>query len=458
LSLEKQDMLLTAYPNGEIRARVPAPVPVPRSDRRRIVSLNLVNRQKLAQNLELPPEVFRYPSCPWPRVGYGGEPRKRTFSLYARQMMARAGGVFSPSREKRNVFLTGTLPGGTMAAFQAMANYSSWAIHRLTTYIPRTLGVLGRDLRWLWCWEFQGRGALHLHAVFELPSVELAQVLVKEFRALWESTLRAIAQKSGVDIFERAAGGTHKDNPEKWRIDAQIAEKSPQRYLAKYLGKPKDKESDKKVPYPVRWYGCSHRLLREFREQTEVVSTHVQREAMPWEVDSDDSEILRLLDLCSSYSVAFCDKVKTGSTFVFYPEEDSLIEVKELFMVVRKRSQKVDGPIDPEAKPQGKEISHRYWKHLEMILVRPWLLERLLNDVGPSYREVYNCWINAKETYVCDLWWLDKYASELLYRQGLVPSVIPPQRSEVGLTERTKKTGKRGKGHEDDDKYPGLPF
>lgn len=451
-------MLITAYPNGEVRARVPAPVPVPRSDRTRSVALNLVNREKLAQNLELPPEVFRYPSCPWPRVGYGGEPKKRTFSLYARQMMARAGGVFSPSREKRTVFLTGTLPGGTIEALQAMANYSSWAVHRLMTYIPRIIKVPARDLYWMWCWEFQGRGALHLHAVFELPSPELAQVLIREFRALWESTLIAIAQKSGTDIFERASGGTHKDNPERWRIDAQLAEKSPQRYLAKYLGKPKDKESEKKVPYPVRWYGCSHRLLKDFREQTEVVSTHAGRELAPWEVDEDDLELLRFLDLCSPYSVAFCDKVKTGSTIVFYPEEESTLLVKEMFMIVRKRAETMSGPIDKEAVCDSKEISVRYWKHLEMLIIRPWLLEEFLNDVGPLYRKVYALWINAKETYISDVWWLDKYASELLYRRGLLPPVIPPKRSEVGLTDETKKTGKRGRRHHPEDEHPKLPF
>jgi hypothetical protein len=451
-------MLITAYPNGEVRARVPAPVSAPRCDRKVLRPVPLVNRQKLAQNLGLPPELFRYPSCSWPRVGYGGRPKERVFSLYARKTMARAGGVFSPAGEKRTVFLTGTLPGGTMAACLALAEYSSWLVHRLMTYIPRVVGLMGRDLRWMWCWEFQSRGALHWHAVVELPSREHADSLCEEFRELWGSALLSIAEKSGVDIFERRDGGTHRYNPERWRIDAQIARKSPQQYLAKYLGKSKGKEMDGEIPYPVRWYGCSRKVLSDLREQTEVVSTHESREEKPWVLSESDLEIVRLLELCSPYSVAFKDKVKSGTTMVFYPDESGIDLVKELFMTVRKKVEKASGPIDKGAVPQGKGYSARRWKHLEMVMVRPQLLNQLLNDVGASYQKVYSDWVNARDTYAADLWWLDKYASELLYRQGLIPSVIPPKASVAGLTEETKKTGKRGGKAQKEDEYPGLPF
>jgi hypothetical protein len=96
-------MQIRLYPNGEIRARV-SPPSVKSSGIGDVPSPLLVNSDKLAISSLPPVEACDYPSCSWPRVGYGGLPVGTSFSAYARKMLARAGGVFSSPGDGRVVF------------------------------------------------------------------------------------------------------------------------------------------------------------------------------------------------------------------------------------------------------------------------------------------------------------------------------------------------------------------
>jgi hypothetical protein len=125
------------------------------------------------------------------------------------------------------------------------------------------LGLRAESLELLWVWEHQTRGALHAHLVVQCPDVEVAARLVEEWGSIWGGCLRAVSEKAAVDIFGRASGGTHKNNPGVWRVDAQICEKDASRYLSKYCSKGSQGFSAFR---PSRWYGASRALRKSVAE------------------------------------------------------------------------------------------------------------------------------------------------------------------------------------------------
>lgn len=195
------------------------------------------------------------PLCEKP--GYGGTPRRVMFGLRARRRIIRAGACldeFVPAGEV--LFLTGTLPGGTGEAMRAIACWSSWLVHSLKKWIWKR----ERSSDSLYCWEYQKRGALHLHYAVRLSSAVARRFVKDGFRRWWYAAMRNISDRAGCDVFARATGGTWKDAPEKIQADAQVVEKSVGRYLAKYLSKAATGFSSVMHPSPVRWFGVSRSL------------------------------------------------------------------------------------------------------------------------------------------------------------------------------------------------------
>lgn len=79
--------------------------------------------------------------------------------------------------------------------------------------------------------------------------------------------------QSGVDVYERAGGGSWKDLKSKVQCYAQQVYKSVGAYLSKYVSKQYDAHSDEcKKYYPSRWWGCSRRLLKAMRTATQVTT------------------------------------------------------------------------------------------------------------------------------------------------------------------------------------------
>lgn len=450
-------MILTVYPNNEVRARVPAPVVAVRCSGGNAASL-LVNREKLALDPATPLSFLKFPSCPWPRQGYGGTPDSTPFSLYGRRTLSRAGGCFSLPEENRIAFLTGTLPGGTDEAIAAISNHSSWVVHRLMTRIPQVLGVRAAELRWMWVWEWQKRGALHWHCVLETPSSEQAHVLIDQFSRIWASVIDGLSRRSGVDCAKRRSGGTWAGQYEKWRNDAQIAVKEPYRYLAKYLSKGCGASDKGKKFFPKRWYSCSRALLRDLRSLTVVASTNESSAKDGWIITEDDIGILGWLNEISEHTVAFVDRVKSGSTVVFYPDSVNTKVVRDfvrnlgvLKMGVLGGSQRREGVVSREGRSDSAcpiekciSLSHR--------------LERLYGDLGDYYRPILDRFIDYEDISLGDFGAIRHTAERLLYRLGVYQSVIPPKASEAGLTDDAPKSVERQGSLELERLYPGLPY
>lgn len=198
--------------------------------------------------------------------GYGAETRYVKYSLYGKRQLKRAGGALDESVPTDEVvFLTGTLPGSTVGAMDAIARYSSWVVHRLKAWVnkrcPSKLDM--------YVWERQRRGALHIHYLCHIPDAESRQFVLDEFHAQWRRLMLRLSVLSGVDVFERSDGTTWKDDPRFPRTDAQICESSAAGYLAKYASKESGKRAGRFCPN--RWYGISRPLLSKLRDLTMTI-------------------------------------------------------------------------------------------------------------------------------------------------------------------------------------------
>lgn len=434
-------MQIRLYPNGELRARV-SPPPVQSSGLGDVPSPLLVNGDKLAISSLPPVEACDYPSCSWPRVGYGGLPVGTSFSAYARKMLARAGGVFSSPEDGRVVFLTGTLPGGTVSAMEALARYSSWVVHQLVTVIPRCAGILPSECQFMWVWELQERGALHWHGVFQFPDRDRAEIVIARFKDIWCGLIDSISAKTGIDMAERWDGGTHAGNYEVWRVDAQFAEKSPSRYLAKYLSKDASKVVGENFFFPTRWYGCSRSILLEMRAKTLYLSTGSPCVVGDERLSSFDLNLLDSWVKESSFSSWYKDKYGEGWTFVFYFEEEKMAGIKEQFPVPGNKLPPNSKKKDKWKPNPGVPSPYVVWKSIDEVLAWPMLAERLYNDIGTYYRTQLDLYRRGSSSVWGDVYWIDRHAEYLLYLQGLRSGVNSGSAPVGGLTpDASKKLG-----------------
>lgn len=430
-------MLLTLYPNFELRARIPAP---PLSRRRQAEPRrwkDVVLPLSIVENLrsKVGPSAFAPEKQESLRPGYGGSPKLREFSVYARRQIARCGGAFGLSGGRAStVFFTGTIPGGTDEALEAVSRWSSWIVHELLTHIPRMCRIRASECQYLWVWEWQERGALHWHCVMEFPSRDIAKIAYQGFKSLWVRCLESVGRFASVDIAERLEGGTHRGNYRVWRTRAEWARKNPARYLAKYMGKVKTPSSVKgKVWPPVRWYGISRCLLGAARALTKNVCSHGLKGSEEHKVTSDDIGLLERLFGLSSVRRAFPDKVRDGFTFVFYFDEKKHMEVLSLMNEYSARDESVTAEVNRSAR-RAKVYA------LTAIGSYPRLLDRFLTLIGDRALSFYGSWVDGQEIPDDELFFLNQAAHSVFLWEGWGYRGQPPERSEAGLPGRGEPT------------------
>lgn len=197
------------------------------------------------------------------KPGWGGLPRKTVFGLRAKRTLLRAGGMMERLFPKENVvFLTGTLPGSTPEAIKALACWSGYVTNLLKTWVD----YYAETEHSFYCWEFQRRGALHIHYAVAIDDDGNRQLVIERFKHQWIRILEQVCAKSGVDLFQRGFGGTHRGNPSKVQAYAQTVRKSVAAYLAKYCSKGHD--TNNAFYCPSRWWGVSRALLKATKEAT----------------------------------------------------------------------------------------------------------------------------------------------------------------------------------------------
>lgn len=83
---------------------------------------------------------------------------------------------------------------------------------------------------------------------------------------------------------------------------------------------------------------------------------------------------------------------------------------------------------------KDEQVLSKIFCGLEKVCSRPDLLERYEADLGNYYRKIFRSWRDESPGVDPEeLFWLEHYARELLFRAGVNYRGQPPQRSVVGL-------------------------
>lgn len=158
------------------------------------------------------------------------------------------------------LFITLTHPGSTDESFRALAEWSGYVVHRLKAWIARYCPSNYS----FYCWEWQKRGALHLHYVLHCPDCGIFKFLQRNAKDEWIRLIDSVCQRSGIDLWGKADGSSWAAYKSVVRVEAARVRKSVACYLSKYLSKGGDQECGPSLQrfFPSRWYGIS-RALRE---------------------------------------------------------------------------------------------------------------------------------------------------------------------------------------------------
>ena len=228
-------------------------------------------------------------------VGFGALSKGTTFGRAAKRFIREAGALVDRADKSHVVFLTGTLPGTTDASMMALAQWSGWVVQTVLNWV-RDYAIDGRAFG---VWEWQKRGALHLHVCVECKTVQQAINLKKRWKARWIKIMDSVSLRSGQDLYGRKIGGTWKNHKWVTRTDAQTVVKSVGCYLSKYLSK--GSQSLRRISRyaPSRWWFASKCLRKE------VVSCR-RETAVPYLSLNDATT---LFERCGSYFADNIDRV-----------------------------------------------------------------------------------------------------------------------------------------------------
>lgn len=216
---------------------------------------NLQSRRQCLLDILKKSQELTLPSQRW------GKPnRKKSFTSNACHRILESGAVIDKENPAKTWMVTCTIPGSTPAALQAVAHWSGWIVNRmLQTIRDNPVGKFGK---WFYVWEFQKRGALHMHWAVAHQDDRIAKRLAEQLEYQWFELLLELKQKAGVDCFERLDGGTHRYSSLNWQSNVQKVQKSVAAYYSKYVSKGSEnqvalKDPTVKVYYPARWWGSS---------------------------------------------------------------------------------------------------------------------------------------------------------------------------------------------------------
>ncbi len=190
------------------------------------------------------------------KIGFGGIRLARRFTKHATKLVREGCAVIDQRFGRNALFLTATLPGGTIEAYRTLAAYSGYVIDLLNHWFKYT----APDCWSLGVWEWQGRGALHSHHVLAHHDPQILEKVQSGFHLYWCSIIEKLSDKTGVDLFEMAEVGTWRGNREIVQTKVVRIEKSVGRYLSKYLSKATSKLSSFAHFPPANWWTLSKQV------------------------------------------------------------------------------------------------------------------------------------------------------------------------------------------------------
>jgi hypothetical protein len=160
--------------------------------------------------------------------------------------------------------ITLTLPANTQEAFHAIAAKSGYVVNRLFQPIRRHYGD---ECLWFFVWEYQKRGALHMHICVYHPSEKSGKEIAQKLIEQWHQILCDLSEMCNTSMFARKDGRSCTIRSLHQHHTAPIR-KAVGAYFSKYAGKQESKQSWYCKKYPVsRFWGSSAQVKK-------IVSVH----------------------------------------------------------------------------------------------------------------------------------------------------------------------------------------
>lgn len=164
----------------------PAPAPAPADSEDDTATLDIIKKSQRA---------------PRSSPGWGMKNRAKKFTNRSGQKIREVGAMMDKSCEHSTEqcgVTTLTLPANYSEAFDVIARYSGYIINRLFQIIRRSTPI---DPKWFFVWEFQKRGALHLHiAHFSFDPAD-SQMVGSQLIEKWHEILCDVSEKSQCCLF-----------------------------------------------------------------------------------------------------------------------------------------------------------------------------------------------------------------------------------------------------------------
>lgn len=210
-------------------------------------------------------------------------------TTYGRRTIREGCAVLEQKYGKSVAFLTLTLPGSITEALDTFAVNSSEILDAYFQRVRKHFSIKERKSRgeisieeieadrvidYTGPWEPQQRGALHLHVAIGIYDQKMFDELLKMHKRWWCKLLKTYSEKTGVDLFARAQGGSWRN---KWRYvqtDCVMVEKSVKRYMSKYLSKEHSNGGVMPFSTPKRWWVMSRELRQEViaQRRSEIIA------------------------------------------------------------------------------------------------------------------------------------------------------------------------------------------
>lgn len=211
--------------------------------------------------------------------------RRRCVRLtrYGAETVREACAILSKRYGLKVAFITLTLPGSTPEALRSLSRYSkeisNLYMQRVRDFFRRMPGGTSGRIDYVWVWEYQERGALHIHLAIGIKDSAHYKAVKKLHKSWWTDSLEHYSDKIGVDLFARADGGTWRDKPYRVKTQCNRVTHSVGRYMSKYVSKGAREASQESRFPPSRWWSVSDQLKDELIASRETLLCGASRSA-----------------------------------------------------------------------------------------------------------------------------------------------------------------------------------
>lgn len=269
--------------------------------------------------------------------GYGDRPNVSYFTHKSGQKVRECGAIVDmlcqgdPAKCR---VITLTLPASGHDAYDTISRYSSYATNRLFQVIRRD--EHHAQLHWFYVWEYQKRGALHLHICLFHETREISQRIGDELVSKWRDVLCDIGRLSGCNLLfskgfnrEVALCDMQSINQEMYFGCGAYFSKYASKTAASQgsVGTAKSRELRALCQkYPVsRFWGSSQNLKVLVRENS---LSFKKEDLQTEEIEDMESEVCRVLSLLHTVQIesfSFKKEIEVGGGKLTICEGESTV-------------------------------------------------------------------------------------------------------------------------------------